>query len=87
MVGKLLVRVRSMALPNLLLEQPVFEEYIQNDCSYDNLAKAMKKLYAAYNGKTYEYAQKMLLCQQLRELMMGEYVVQDKDKRTIRKQV
>jgi len=44
-IAKLLVKIKYMALPNLLLKDPVYPEFIQSDCKEDKILKSLKSLY------------------------------------------
>jgi lipid-A-disaccharide synthase len=68
-IGRLFVKVQFMSLPNLLLEQPIFAEYIQSSCRYDNLVPAMKELYTLHKKGAVVYQEKLSICQQLRAEM------------------
>ena len=39
-----MLKVQSIGLPNLLLEDAVFPELVQNECNQKNLLQAVKKI-------------------------------------------
>lgn len=43
-VGRMMVRLPSVILPNLILEENVVPEFLQRDCTPQNLAEALKPL-------------------------------------------
>ena len=43
-IGKLLVKVPYVAMPNILAEEEIFPEFIQNEATPDNIAKASLRI-------------------------------------------
>jgi lipid-A-disaccharide synthase len=43
-IGKRIIKVRYLAMPNILADQPLFPELIQNDATGENIAGAALKL-------------------------------------------
>ena len=44
-IARPLVKIEYMALPNILLEQPMYKELIQGDCTVENIFKEAHELY------------------------------------------
>ena len=43
-IGKLLVKVPYVAMPNILADEEIFPEFIQNEATPDNIAKASLRI-------------------------------------------
>lgn len=52
LLAKLFVKVKFMSLPNLFLDKFIFPEYIQKDCTKDNLFSSLSSLYKSFKSKT-----------------------------------
>jgi len=50
-VAKLLVKIKFMSLPNLLLNKPVYKEFIQKDCKADLIFEHVNNLYKSFLAK------------------------------------
>jgi lipid-A-disaccharide synthase len=44
LVGRRIVKVKYLAMPNLLADEPIYPEFIQNDANPENLARATLEL-------------------------------------------
>ena len=67
-IARLLVGISYMALPNLLLKDPVFPEFIQGDCRSDTIVAAMNKLYLTYKKNKEGYNKQLEQLAKVREL-------------------
>jgi len=54
-IGRTLVRVKFMSLPNLLLNEEIFPEFIQSKCTHKKLLAAMTKIYQNFLNQDFEY--------------------------------
>ena len=43
-IGKRIVKVKSLTMPNLLANEPVFPEFVQNDVTPENISRAALEL-------------------------------------------
>jgi lipid-A-disaccharide synthase len=69
--ARLFVKVKYMALPNLLLDFSLFKEFIQADCKEALISKELENLYLAFCYKSNDYVMKMKKFDELRK-MLGE---------------
>jgi lipid-A-disaccharide synthase len=58
-IGRPLVRVKYMSLPNLLMDKVVFKEIIQWNCRPDVLAAALDELYLGFKDQAEGYTLKL----------------------------
>jgi lipid-A-disaccharide synthase len=54
-IGKAIVNIEYMALPNLLMNKEVFPEYLQCECTEEKLFDAMEKLYQSWQNQNKNY--------------------------------
>jgi lipid-A-disaccharide synthase len=47
-LAKLVVNIKVMGLPNLFLNKIIYKEFIQGDCTVDNIFKEIKNIYDGY---------------------------------------
>ncbi len=68
-LARLLVKIKYMALPNLLLGREVFKEFIQNECDRDRIYKEFYKIFHEFmtNSSAYEKRIKDIIV--IRELL------------------
>ncbi|MFA5074814.1 MAG: lipid-A-disaccharide synthase [Candidatus Babeliales bacterium] len=61
-LARTVIKVKYMSLPNLLLDRPVFKEFIQQDCKSDNIFKYFFDLYKSFlcQSDMYQKIQKEL---------------------------
>ena len=71
-IAKQLVKVKYMALPNLLLNKPVFKEFIQNDCKIDTVVAELSTLYQAFVGGDGRYQQTQEPFDQIKMILEGK---------------
>ncbi len=64
-----LVKVKYMSLPNLLLDAPIYKEFVQSDCKLDLILREMENLYIGFTRGTNDYAMKMKKLDELRRLL------------------
>lgn len=70
-LGKKLVKVNHMALPNLLLDKPIYKEFIQEECSINAMVKEAEVLLKSFEEKGDVYARASKNLSQLRELLQS----------------
>ena len=58
-LGRPLVKVKHMSLPNLLLDFTVYKELIQSDCNVDLIVKEADNLYLGFLKQSNDYVMKM----------------------------
>jgi len=67
-IGRMLVKVKFMALPNLLLGEEVFPEFIQDNCFHDELLQAMTQIYKDFDSQSDEYQKRVLRINKIRNI-------------------
>lgn len=55
-LGKQVVQVEHMALPNLLLEKPLYKEFVQDECDVDAMVAHAQELLDGFEKKDERYA-------------------------------
>jgi lipid-A-disaccharide synthase len=51
LIGKAVVKIKRMALPNLLLNKEIFPEYLQGDCTEEKILAGMEAIYQNWKQK------------------------------------
>lgn len=64
-----LVKVKYMSLPNLLLDAPIYKEFVQSGCKLNLILREMENLYIGFTRGTNDYAMKMKKFDELRRLL------------------
>jgi len=59
LLAKPIVQVEHMALPNLLLSEPLYKEFVQGDCTIEKITDQAQQLYQSYLRKTAEFGAMM----------------------------
>ncbi len=49
-IGRLLIKIKYISLVNLIMDKPVVEEFIQNDCTSQHLTSALLRILPGSNG-------------------------------------
>lgn len=69
LLGRPLVKVKYMSLPNLLLNFQIYKELIQTDCKTELIIKEADNLFYGFVKQTNEYVMKMNKLEELRRLL------------------
>jgi len=69
LLGRPFVRVSHMALPNLLLEEPIYPEFIQGRCTFKNVFTQMQRLYTEYKTENEAYKKRLDELQKIRTML------------------
>lgn len=73
-IGKMVVQVNHMALPNLLMPQPMYPEFIQAECTPSLITNAAIAMYQNVKNKSDVYQQQQQSLNALRELFSQEMI-------------